>query len=345
MGISLSQRKLDEKSTVKDYGQGKRTPPKLRWFLIISLISIPLFYLMYMLLDETILADFQGEVAFDTVSIRTPDAGYVEILYVEEGEHIKKGQNLLQFKSPGLDSELTYLQQEKKRIEVRSTAVVRESTDELEANLENLKQDIESSQAVYDRFKKYYEPKGYLAALDLEQARKNVINAEQAYSQLQHQIKQAKLENDVLMEVNYTRRIEEINQKIRQAEIKKNYFLIKSPENGSIRDIDVHTGEFLPGGEEIIQIVTKENLHVVAFIDPKESDKVRPKTIVTLTFPGHFSVKGEVVNVPSYADRTPLTFQNPLATRENKLVVMIDLKEDLPEKYRVFGLPVDVSID
>ena len=345
MGITLKQRKLDEKSTVKDYGQGKRTPPKLRWVLIVCVISIPLFYLMYMLLDETILADFQGVVVFDTLTIRTPDAGYVETLYVEEGEHIKKGQDLLQFKSPELDSQLTYLQQEKERIEQRVSLVDSKSTVVLEANLENLKKDIVKSQAIYDKFLAYYKPKGHLTSLSLEQARKNVVNAKQAYSQLQHQIKQVKLENDVLMEVNYKRRIEEVNQKIRQVEIKKQYFLIKSPAKGSVKEIDVHPGEFLPAGEEIIQIVTKNNLHVVAFIDSNHSEEVRPKTKVTLKFPDHFSVKGEVVNVPSYADKTPLSFQNPLATRENKLVVIIEIKQALPEKYRVFGLPVEVDVN
>jgi len=345
MGISLKRTKLDEKSTVKDYGAGKRTPPKLRWFLIIGLVSLPLLYLMYMLLDETVLADFQGVVVFDTVTIRTPDAGYVDKLYINEGEHIKKGQNLLQFKSPMLDSELAYLYKEKERVEIRAASVSRESTTSLEANLENLKKDIESSQAVYEKFKKYYAPKGYLTSLDLEQARKNVADAKEAYSQIQHQIKQIHLENDVLMEVNYKRPIEDINQKIRQAELKKKYFLIKSPAKGSIKEIDVHRGEFLPGGEEIIQIITKNNLHVIAFIDPKKSGEVYPKTMVTLTFPDNFSVKGEVVNLPSYADKTPLSFQNPLATRENKLVVIIEFKQALPEKYRVFGVPVDVSID
>ena len=107
----------------------------------------------------------------------------------------------------------------------------------------------------------------------------------------------------------------------------------------------MHRGEFLPAGEEIIQIVTKNNLHVVAFIDPNKSEEVHPKTKVSLKFPDRFTVKGEVVNVPSYADRTPMTFQNPLATRENKLVVIIQINQELPEKYRVFGLPVEVDID
>lgn len=345
MGISLKGTKLDEHSTVKDYGAGKRTPPKLRWFLIIGVVSIPLIYLMYMLLDETVFADFQGMIVFDTVTIRTPDAGYVDKLYINEGEPVKKGQDLLQFKSPTLDSELNYLYTEKERIEARSASVSRESTASLEANLENLKKDIESSQAVYEKFKKYYAPKGYLTSLDLEQARKNVADAKEAYSQIQHQIKQINLENDVLMEVNYKRPLEDINQKIRQAEIKKQYFLIKSPEDGSIKEIRMSPGEFLPAGEEIIEIITTNDLHVVAFIDPKKSEEVHPKTKVTLTFPDNFSVKGEVMNVPTEADSTPAGFQNPLATRENKLIVIIHFKQALPEKYRVFGVPVDVSLD
>lgn len=129
MSISFNKGKLDKKSTVKDYGQGKRTPPKLRWFLVIGLISIPLVYLIYMLLDETILAEFKGVVEFDTVKIRAPDAGYVETLYVEEGQYVKRGQALLQFKSPKLDTELVYLNQEKERASTQIEAINRKSTE------------------------------------------------------------------------------------------------------------------------------------------------------------------------------------------------------------------------
>ncbi|MDF1827510.1 MAG: HlyD family efflux transporter periplasmic adaptor subunit [Legionellaceae bacterium] len=345
MGISLKRTKLDEKSTVQDYGAGKRAAPKFRWFLIVGLVSLPLLALMYMLLDETLLADFQGVVVFDTVTIRTPDAGYVEHMYVNEGEQVKKDQDLLQFKSPTLDSELAYLNKEKERIEKRSLSINRESTASLEANLKHLKRDIARSQVVYDKFLAYYAPKGHVAALKLEEARRNLSDAKQAYSQLQHQIKQIKLENDVLMEVNYKRPIEDINNKINQINIKKQYFLIKSPEEGAVKVIRISPGEFLPVGEEIVEIITNKDLHVVAFIDPKEAEEVHPKTKVKLTFPDHFSVEGEVMNVPSHADSTPLAFQSPLATRENKLIVIIHFIEALPEKYQVYGVPVDVSLE
>lgn len=345
MGVSLKRTKLDEKSTVKDYGAGTRSAPKLRWFLIIGLVSLPLLALMYMLLDETILADFQGVVVFDTVTIRTPDAGYVDKVYVNEGEQVEKDQSLLLFKSPTLDAQLLYLYKEKERIEARSNTVNRESTASLEANLNNLKKDIVISQGVYDKFLTYYGPKGHISALKLEEARKHVTDARQAYSQLQHQIKQIKLENDVLMEVNYKRPLEDINNQINQINIKKQYFLIKSPEEGAIKEIRISPGEFLASGEEIIEIITKKDLHVVAFIDPKKAEEVHPQTLVTLIFPDRFSAKGEVINAPSHADSTPLAFQSPLATRENKLIVIIHFKQALPEKYKVFGVPVDVSLD
>lgn len=345
MGINLNPRKLDEKTTVKDYGQGKRTPPKLRWFLVVALVSIPLLYLFYMLLDETVLADFQGVVVFDTVKIRAPDAGYVESLYVKEGEHIKQGDVLLQFKSPQLNTELAYLRQEKKRIDEQINHINRKSTESLKEHLETVKKDVLSSQLVYNKFLKYYRAKGHIAAMDLEQARKNVIAAKEAYSQLKHQIKQVVLENNLMIEVNYKRQIEEVNNKIRQAELKKEYFLLKSPANGAVKQIDIHPGEFLPGGQDIMDIVTKNNLHVVAFIDPKEAEEVQPGITVTMKFPDRFKAKGEVINVPNYADKTPLSFQNPLATRENKLIAIITFKKELPKKYRVFGLPVEVSLD
>ncbi len=158
----MKRSKLDEESTVKDYGRGKRTPTMFRWILILCVISIPLVYLMYMLLDETVLADFQGEVVFDIIMIRTPGAGYAEALYVEEGEHVKKSQDLLQFQLPGVDSELAYLQKEKERIESRLASVSRKSTGSVENNLEHLKQNIVQSQEIYDNFLKYYAPIGHI---------------------------------------------------------------------------------------------------------------------------------------------------------------------------------------
>lgn len=345
MAIQLNPRKLDEKTTVKDYGQGKRTPPKLRWYLVIGLVSIPLMYLIYLLLDETVLAEFQGMVVFDTVKIRAPEAGYVETLFVKEGQYVKRGQVLLQFKSPKVDAELAYLQKEKARAERQIENITKKSTASLKAHLETLAKDVQSSQLVYDKFAKYYKANGHMASLELEQARKNVISAKEAYSQLEHQIKQVDLENDLMVEVNYKRKLEEVNHRIQQAQLKKQYFLIKSPAKGAVKQIDIHRGEFLPSGQDIIDIVTKNNLHVVAFFDAKEAKNVKPGIGVSMMLPDHFVIKGEVTSVPNYADKTPVSFQNPLATRENKLVAMIHFKEELPKKYRVYGLPVEITLD
>lgn len=344
MGITLKRENLDKKSDEKKYGAALRSAPKLRWYLIVCVISIPLVYLVYLLLDETVLAQFQGVVVFDTVKIRAPDAGYVETLYVKEGEHIVRGRPLLQFKSPELDTRLDYLHKEKARLEERVEAMKVKSTESLQEHLATLKKDILSSQLVYQKFAKYYRSKGNIAAMDLEAARKNVISAKEAYAQLQHQIKQVILENDLEVEVKYRRRIEDIKIEITQAEIKKKYFLIKSPAKGTVKEIDIHRGEFLPEGKDIIDIITKNNLRVVAFIDPKQAEDVQQNAVVSITFPDNFSVKGKVVNVPSYAERTPLTFHNPLATRENKLIAIIMPDKELPKNYRVFGLPVEVDI-
>jgi multidrug resistance efflux pump len=215
----------------------------------------------------------------------------------------------------------------------------------LRAHLAILEKDILASQLVFEKFSKYYKANGHIEALELEKARKNVISAKQAYAQLQHQIQQVVLENNLMIEVNYKRKLEEVNNKIHQAKLKKQYFLIKSPAKGSIKHIEIHRGEFLPSGQDIIDIVTRNNLHVVVFVDPKKAEELQVGATVSMTFPDHFKTTGKVTNIPNYADKTPMSFQNPLATRENKLVAIIKFNEELPKKYRVFGLPVEVDID
>ncbi|KTC98201.1 HlyD family secretion protein [Legionella erythra] len=343
MGIHFRKKAPSDTLPIQ-YGEGVRTPPKMRWILLVLILSIPLVILLYQLINEYVFIRFSGLIAYDTIIIRAPDEGYIESLNVQPGQKVRKGEMILKFISPETLTKLKYLEKEKERI----TDLMNSLGDQTPQNLENLlevaKKDIDSSKAVYERFVKYVN-KGDMAELQLEEARKNWVNAQRNYAALEQQIQEAKLQSKTLLEVNYKRKILEIERNIAEVKDKIAHFSIVAPQPGTIMSISTHQDEYVSAGQNLMTIVTERNMRIIAFIDPKYAEEVYQNKQVTITFPGNEKIEGRIINTPSYAEKVPLSQINPLATRENKLIAIIRPDKEIPQIYQVFGIPVTIELE
>lgn len=342
MGIQFNKRRSKENLPVQ-YGSALRTPPKLRWILVVLLLSIPLFILVYQVIDEFVLVRFAGLVSYDTITLRAPESGYIKTLAVQSGDKVKANQMVLHFTSPEIETKLRYLENEKKRLTELMNSLGDQTPNNLHQLLDVAKNDIESSKAVYDRFKKYVK-KGDMIELQLEEARKNYVNAQRNYAALEQQIREAKLQSKTLLEVNFKRKILEIDNDISKLKSKLRYFKMQAGKNGTVMTIQTHQDEYVSPGQELVTIVTNDNLRVIGFIDPKYTEDVYKGRKVRVIFPNKEKVEGHIINTPSYAEKLPSSQMNPLATRENKLVAIIILDKDIPEIYQIFGIPVTIKL-
>lgn len=343
MSIQFKKKPPSEHLPIQ-YGQGLRTPPKLRWILVVLILTIPLALLLYQLMSEYFLVRFSGLVTYDTVTIRAPSDGYIKTLSVQPGQKIQPEQVLLQFTSPETLTKLNYLEQERQRITELMNSLGDQNQDNLTKALETAKQDIQTSKEVYDRFKTYVN-QGNMVELQLEEARKNYVNAQRNYTEIQQQIKETQLQNKTLLEVNYKRKILELESNINEVKAKMAYFTMRAPQPGTIMNISTHQGEYVSEGQNLITIVTNKNIRIVAFIDPKYMEEVYQGKKVVVTFPNNETVEGHIINTPSFAEKVPLSQINPLATRENKLIAIIRPDSIIPKPYQVFGIPVTVKLD
>lgn len=112
--------------------------PKLRWVLLVLLLSIPLLYLFYELFTEYVLIRFPGLIVYDTVTIRAPENGYIKKLSARTGEKIIANQKLLQFASPLVEEKLAYLQVEKKRIIELMNSLVENNSQQISQALNSV---------------------------------------------------------------------------------------------------------------------------------------------------------------------------------------------------------------
>lgn len=63
---------------------------------------------------------------------------------------------------------------------------------------------------------------------------------------------------------------------------------------------------------------------------------------VSIEFPNGDTEKGYITSEPGYAEMTTMNEINPLATRQNKLVVTIKTINKIPEQYQIHGIPVKI---
>lgn len=250
----------------------------------------------------------------------------------------------MQFASPLVEEKLAYLQVEKKRIIELMNSLVENNSQQISQALNISQQDIETSKLVYERFKNYSK-NGDLIELQLEEARKNYITAVRSYVELSQKIEELSLQRATLIEVNFKRKILEIDNEVEQIKTKMRYFALRSPDNGTIMNISTHQDEFVSAGQNLMSIVTDKNLRIVAFIEPKYAEDIYQGKKINIIFPDNEEISGFIVNTPSYAEKTPLSEINPLATRENKLLAIIKPNKVIQKKYAVFGMPVKIKLE
>ncbi len=326
-----------------NYTKTIRMSAKVRWYCIVLLISIPLIFLLYSITTQYIFVRFSGLVTYDTITLRAPDAGYIKKLNVRVGEKIDKNNVLLQFVSPEAQIKLKFLQKEKIRLTELSESLNDQNETALSNILDVAKQDIESSKAIHERFKAYVN-KGNMAELQLEEARRNYVIAQRTYATLVQQINDSRLQNKTLVDVNYRRKILEIENNIAALESMMRHFTIYADKPGTIMHIATHNGEFVSAGQTLLTLVTQKNLNIVAFIEPKFLNKIYMGKQVDIVFPGNEKIRGHIINTPSYAEKIPASQMNPLATRENKLIAIIKPDTTVPQNYRIFGIPVVIKL-
>ncbi|WP_419419659.1 HlyD family secretion protein [Legionella sp. D16C41] len=341
MGIFL---KIENKQPLAPIPYKAPGVSRMRWYLLVLLLCLPMGFLMYKFLKEFLFVQFSGSVVYDTFLIRAPDEGYIQNMAVTDGQPVRRGEVLLQMSSPKLTGKLNYLLSEKFRISNLINNLRNANQAELTNALKVAEQDIIDSQKTYERFKKYFN-EGNLITLQLEEARKNYSAAQQNYSTIKQKISENALQHNTLLEVNYNRRLEEINSEIKLIQAQLNNFIIHAPQQGTIMNSEAHVGEYVQVGTNLLTVVTDNNLKIKAYIEPKYSSVATFGKKVMIQFPNREKIPGIIVNSPRYAQQLPSSQSNPLATRENKLVAIIAPKQPVPKEYRVYGIPVQVSLE
>jgi multidrug resistance efflux pump len=108
----------------------------------------------------------------------------------------------------------------------------------------------------------------------------------------------------------------------------------------------VRPGEHVEAGTDVavVQGTSKPPL-VHAYLPPNQARYAQAGRLATLHFMDGRSVRAEVQDVISEAERTPAERVSPLTPRMPSIVVRLRPLEELPPGYRIHYLPLDVRFD
>ncbi len=342
MGISFKQQttKADVNITHPAF---KRSSPTLRWIAILLIIAIPFIYLLYRLADIYIFVTFPGYITFEKIIVRAPANGYIKKLNIKLADSVIRNQILLTFASPEVEVKLQYLEREKEYLNNLAKSLRSNENLFIEQQIALANTNIKDSYDLYQRFNSY-KNKGIIDDLQLEQVRVAWINAQHSKIQFQSLLVKNQADLNHQTEVYYRRKIAEINNDIQLNQSLKAHFDIRAVASASVIAIDTYETEFVSPGQPLITLATNQNPYVVAFIEPKYFNQLYKDKKVKVILPNNKQITGSIYKTPIFSDRLPADQVNPIATRSNKIIILIRLENDELTKEYVYGLPVQVKL-
>ncbi len=297
------------------YAPAKRVFPRLRWYLILLLVSSPLIYFILHIALNNVLVKAQGSVSLPLVEVRSTHAGVLTDLYASPRDRVSKGQLLAALDAekqrPDFVARQPRLTLLKKSVELARTQVA-----DQEKRLRDMQKLFKAGaattaevRAARDRLEKStYLLYTKLTELETERiARQNAVEAEK------HRADSG--------------------------------WPVTAPADGRVVEILANRNGFVDSGDVLMVIAQPQAPQVVAYLDPKFSKYARIGQKATVKFSDGIGVRAHIAELPKVTRKLPAEFTSGFGTRPLSVLVRLALDEPLPEDHQIHGLPVTVRFE
>lgn len=321
--------------TVK-YAAAKRQLPRLRWYLLLLLVTAPLIYLVARIVMGVLWDSSPGFVSMPQVILRTPISGRVELL-VHEGDSVSAGA-LVARTHPVTSSELT-----SPPIEGRPALA--------QFEVERASNRLAQSQAVKQLTEEQYARMGQrLAAVNRLISEGAATAAERA--QAEAQLTAAK--SDMLRahaEVEDARgslRSLKLSQSLKTEDEARRRELpidVAASAAGTVVHFLVNNQNWVAAGSDVVLIQLQAEPEIRVFISPSDEKNARVGVHADLRFLDGQKIGATVIKIEAETARLPPERVGPLATRIQSIVAVLKPDQPLPARYRISDLPLDVRFN
>ena len=326
-----------------NYTPGKRHLAKIYWYILLLALLAPFAYLGFKIFSNTFLMNATGHIVFGEITLRSPAKAYVNKILIVPGGAFKKEQEIVHLSSPQLMSEIHSCKEEIKTLKSLQQKFYLDTTEL--AQLLNTQKYIATYIVecnVYLSTMKNLRSRGLSTIIDTEKARYDLNEAILTDKTNSSLIATLKVDKKIESEKVFGEKIRNEISKLKILDTSLHLLTITAPEDGTLAELLVHETEYVKDGQDIAILVIRGRAYIEAYIESRFiSEKLKAGHAVTIVFPDGSRIPGTVLSTPVFAKGDP-SKSNLIQSDKKKILIQVLPKKEIPEKYRIAGLPVDI---
>lgn len=308
------------------YGPGKRAAYKLRWYLIVALVSSPLLFVAGRLLFEALRPEMPAQLSVPSTELRASVSGTISALPVKTGQKVASGQLLVQLDNPEWRLRLEQLQPgdlQRDDSLGRSAQAIAASTVNLQDQMVDLYKGLQRQ--------------GGLSSAELLQSEVELNAQKLALLELQRRLRQDDFpyRGEPIQNLRDAREREWINGRIK-------LLSLRSDSAGRVAEVLVNQGENVGPGTLLMRIEQAEEPLLWVYLQPRQAREARPGQLLEVEMPDGSWLEAAVIDQPDLARRLPAGLSSGLDANNLALQVPVRFLEPLPAVWRVDQLPLRV---
>lgn len=325
-----------------DYAPGRRMFPRIRWYLILLLVSTPLLAFIYGLVQGSLWIEARGYVTTPTVQRLATQIGTVSEVAVTAGERISAGQLLLRIEAPKLVQRLALLRLKHARGEL----VQGGRGYEIALQQQERGQQLERAQILKRRLEdvEFLWGQGAAPLADLEQARLDLTLT--TTQSLRSSMELTRLQDATADEARRVHREQqqELADEISLQEENLAGLEVRAAQNGRVASVLVVPGDDVLSGSPLLRLTHVKQPALIAYLAPNHAESLTVGRQVEVFFPNGQRSAAVISEIAPEAAELPGQYDTSYTHRSASIVFRCTFSapETLPEL--IYGSPVTVRL-
>ena len=325
------------------YSAAKRSGYKVRWYMLILLILLPLIYLAWNAIRPVALVLAPGIITVEPLEIKTDKEVTVQSVLIQHGENVAKGQPLIILFDAKLNATIVELQRQldalNKANVIEDVEILKRLNDTILTAKKGVKRQDKLITVFRDFEKRGIVPTADMAAI-LQANTRSKMQLSQAHINLldeQRNIRKERLAGDITQQKNA------IYLKLSELQVEQQQLTIKAPFAGKIIDISIQEGEHLITNQPIVLLSGRDAPVVVSYVNAKYLNYISVGQKVIINLPNGESVRAEIKESVTLVSKIPSQLSGPFDGKKSAMKVVFSLDKKL--KRNVEGIPVEIHFD
>lgn len=327
-----------------DYAPGRRIVPRLRWYLILLLVSLPLLVFLYRLAYENLFVDARGFITPQRVTAVAAGAGTVSRIAVTAGENIAPGQLLVNLSDDLTANRLQYLRDKKRLLEnIIATSADSYREEILQRRVQALREQLAFRRERLEDME-FLRQRGAATAADVEPLRYDLLETEAALRQVELELRQAgdidlnQYRNEKILELDDLQsRIIALQQQLDDLNVRAGYA-------GKVVRLEAAEGEQVFAGDALLTVALATVPTVTAYLEPRFADYVQEGMEARARFSDGRELPVRVTRVLEVTDKLPAEYLRAYGQPEAMLVMECAFDDPQELSRDIMGLPVAVRL-